>query len=463
MGIYSDNRADLTDSGRSTYPRKHLVLAVALGAIVGFAVALAPPSDAAAGRTIVSLGNPVIEPKPEDDTIRPPASGPLLGEPELANREPAPSEPRTFVVRKGDNLSTLFARAGLTASELDNIMAGGKAVADLKRLMPGQQFHIEKDSGGALSTLRFEMSGTDSLLVQNDGKGGFTVKKESKPLQTYTTYAQGTIQSSLMQAGKAAGLSATMTLKMAEIFAWDIDFALEVQKGDSFRLIYEELFVDGKKVKDGNILAAEFVNQGKRHTAIRFERKDAPARYLSADGSPLRKAFIRSPVDFARISSHFSFARRHPVLHTIRAHKGTDYAAGYGTPVKAVGDGTVILAGRQGGYGNVLKINHGRGYQTLYAHLQGFAKGVRNGTKVEQGQIIGYVGSSGLATGPHLHFEFYVNGQVRNPVTVALPDSLPIEGKEKATFISLSRQRMKQLATFSGAYEQDQVAVRREW
>jgi len=267
----------------------------------------------------------------------------------------------------------------------------------------------------------------------------------------------------LMQAGKEAGISANMTLKMAEIFAWDIDFALEVQKGDSFRLLYEELFVDGKKVKDGNILALEFVNQGKKYTAVRFEPKNGAPRYLTADGSPLKKAFIRSPVDFARISSHFSLARRHPVLHTIRAHKGTDYAATYGTPVKAVGDGTILLAGRQGGYGNVLKVAHGRGYQTLYAHLQGFAKGIRNGTRVEQGQVIGYVGSSGLATGPHLHFEFYVNGQVRNPVTVALPDALPIEGAEKAVFATLSRQRMKQLATFAGAYEQDKVAVRQEW
>lgn len=458
MSIYTA-KSDMPSSGQSVYPRKHLILALVLGVVVGFAVALAPQSDASARRSVVSLGNPISS---EPATPSSEAEDNLTSAPELAVAPPDP-EPHTFVVRKGDSLSSLFARAGLSSSDLDAIMAEGKAVSDLKRLMPGQHVHVETDTDGSIKQLKFDMSGTDSLVVKRDSKAGFLVEKVTKPIESYTTYAQGTIRSSLMQAGKEAGISANMTLKMAEIFAWDIDFALEVQKGDSFRLIYEELFVDGKKVKDGNILAVEFVNQGKRYSAVRFEPKTGSPRYLSADGSPLKKAFIRSPVDFARISSHFSLARMHPVLHTIRAHKGTDYAATYGTPVKAVGDGTVILAGRQGGYGNVLRVSHGRGYQTLYAHLQGFAKGVRNGTRVEQGQVIGYVGSSGLATGPHLHFEFYVNGQVRNPVTVALPDALPIEGSEKVAFSALAKQRMKQLATFAGAYEQDKVAVRREW
>ena len=211
-------------------------------------------------------------------------------------------------------------------------------------------------------------------------------------------------------------------MRLVAIFGWDIDFALDIRKGDSFTILYEEQYKNGVKVAEGPIIAAEFINQGKAIRAIRYSENNERNDYYDANGDAMRKAFLRTPVDFfSRISSRFSLGRKHPVLNKIRAHKGVDYAAATGTPVRATGDGVIVFAGKNGGFGRTIKLKHGGTYSTVYAHLRRIAKNIRRGKKVKQGQIIGYVGQSGLATGPHLHYEFQIHGVHRNPLTVKLP------------------------------------------
>jgi murein DD-endopeptidase MepM/ murein hydrolase activator NlpD len=238
-------------------------------------------------------------------------------------------------------------------------------------------------------------------------------------------------------------------MELANIFGWDIDFALEIRAGDSFNLIYEEAYLDGEVFDNGNILAAEFTNRGKVFRAIRYQDDQGNSNYYSPDGSSMRKAFLRAPVDFRRISSRFRTARWHPVLGKKRPHKGVDYAAATGTPIKASGDGRVIFRGTKGGYGKTVIIKHGSQYTTLYGHMSRFNKKVKNGSRVQQGQTIGYVGKSGLATGPHLHYEFRVNGVHRNPLTVKIPAAAPIDKRYKSDFQHQSEPLLAKLDLMS--------------
>ena len=221
---------------------------------------------------------------------------------------------------------------------------------------------------------------------------------------------------------------------MTDIFAWDVDFALDIRVGDRFALIFEEQFKGREKVGEGPIAAAEFMNRGRRIRAVRYIDSTGRSDYFSPDGRSMRKAFLRTPVNFTRISSRFNLKRRHPILHKLRAHRGVDYAAPRGTAVKASGDGKVIFAGRKGGYGRTVIVRHGSVYTTLYAHLSRFSKGIRSGKRVRQGQTIGYVGSTGLATGPHLHYEFRVRGAHRDPLKVKFPKAAPLEKRYMADF-----------------------------
>ncbi len=234
-------------------------------------------------------------------------------------------------------------------------------------------------------------------------------------------------------------------MELAAIFGWDVDFALDIRAGDSFTVVYEELYLNGEKLRDGDILAAEFNNRGKRYRAIRYQDPRGRTEYYSPDGKNMRKAFLRTPVAFTRISSRFSLGRKHPILHHIRAHKGVDYAAPRGTPIKATGDGKIVFRGRKGGYGNTIIIQHGGRYSTLYAHMSRFARSLRTGRRVRQGQVIGYVGSTGLATGPHLHYEFRINGAHHNPLTVRLPDASPLPRKYRRNFKASTAPYLAQL------------------
>ncbi|MBL4868672.1 MAG: peptidoglycan DD-metalloendopeptidase family protein, partial [Pseudomonadales bacterium] len=282
--------------------------------------------------------------------------------------------------------------------------------------------------------------------AKNEPEKGFSIEVSEKIIEKHLAYKEAKIDQSLFLAAQEVGLSDNTTMELANIFGWDVDFALDIRSGDHFSVLYEEHYLDGEKVGYGNILAAQFSNKGRDLTAIRYEDDKGNAYYYTPEGLSMRKEFLRSPIDFARISSSFNLRRMHPVLHKIRAHRGVDYAASRGTPIKATGDGKIIYAGRKGGYGNAVIIQHGQRYSTLYAHMRKFGRGVRSGRRVKQGQIIGYVGSSGLATGPHLHYEFRVNGVHKNPVTVKLPHAKPLAKKYRSDFERSTKEILSQLA-----------------
>jgi murein DD-endopeptidase MepM/ murein hydrolase activator NlpD len=260
----------------------------------------------------------------------------------------------------------------------------------------------------------------------------------------HITSVHGTINTSLSLTGQRTGLSNELILQLTNIFAWDIDFAENLHQGDQFTVVYEET-IRGNNSSDSQIIAAEFVNQGRILTAIRYEDGEGQVNYYSPEGKPMRKAFLSTPVDFIRISSGFDAHRKHPILNRIRAHRGVDYAARTGTPVKAAGDGEVIFRGRKGGYGQVMIVKHGERYETLYAHLSDFKRGLENGDQVKQGEIIGYVGQTGLATGPHLHYEFRVDGVHRNPETLNLAQSSPLHAEALADFKAQTQPVLAQL------------------
>ena len=346
----------------------------------------------------------------------------------------APKQWREFKVKSGDSLSTLFKRAGLSAAQLDEVMKSGDAAKKLTRIFPNDSIRVLTDDNGQLQALRYEISSESFLMVERkDDK--LAAVEHTREIETRTAHAQGTIDSSLFLAANDAGISENIIMELAGIFGWDIDFALDIRKGDSFKVLYEEIYRDGEKIKDGDILAAEFINDGNVYRAVRYTNPQTKrTEYYTPEGKSMRKEFLRSPVNFTRISSGFTTSRYHPVLHKFRSHKGVDYAAKRGTPVLAAGDGKVIFKGKKGGYGNVVMIQHGGKYTTVYAHLNSFNKKIRVGGKVSQGQTIAYVGSTGLATGPHLHYEFRVDGVHRNPLTVKLPSSEPVAKRYLADF-----------------------------
>ena len=339
-----------------------------------------------------------------------------------------------LTVKSGDSMSRLFKRAGLTSRQLDEVMRSGEAAKKLTKIFPKDVIRVLTDDDGQLQALRYEINPETYLMVEREN--GELVAKELKHLvETRVAHAQGTIDSSLFMAANEADISENIIMELAGIFGWDIDFALDIRKGDSFKLLYEQIYRNGEKIKDGEILAAEFINDGEVYRAVRYSNPESNrTEYYSPDGKSLRKEFLRTPVNFTRISSRFTNKRYHPVLKKWRSHKGVDYAAKRGTPIRAAGDGKVTFKGTKGGYGRVIMIQHGSKYTTVYAHLNSYNKNIRTGRKVKQGQTIGYVGSSGLATGPHLHYEFRVNGVHRNPQTVRLPSSQPVPEKHMAKF-----------------------------
>ncbi len=343
-------------------------------------------------------------------------------------------------IRSGDNLTTLFKKAGLGANDMYPLLNGIKPSKALNRLKPGEHLEFLIDEG-KLAKIRHEHSPLLSTQISKT-EDGYTIEQLERTPEVRLTFKEGTIDQSLFLAGANSGLSQSKIMELAYIFGWDVDFALDIRKGDHFRLVYEELLLDGKKIKDGRIVAAEFVNQDRQFHAILHTDKDGNSSYYTPEGKSMRKAFLRTPVDFARISSHFNPNRLHPIFKTSRPHRGVDYAAATGTPIKSAGDGKVIFAGRKGGYGNAVIVQHGERYTTLYAHMNRVKPGIKRGKRVKQGQIIGYVGSTGYATGPHLHYEFRVNGVHRNPVTVPLPHAEPLPKSELASFEPVANEML---------------------
>ena len=354
---------------------------------------------------------------------------------------------REVRVANGDSLYGIFLEEGLAVSELIDLLRSGEDARALKRLRPDQKLDIYVDSEQSVRHFVYHLDEVESLhFFRTDG--GFAAERQQAELEHRLTSVNGEIRDSFYLAAQRAGLPDRLTMETADIFGWDIDFALDVREGDRFSVIYEELYQPDGTASDGVIVAAEFVNRARTIRALRYEDEEGNAQYYSPEGLSMRKAFLRTPVNFTRISSRFGM-RRHPVLHKLRHHNGVDYAAPRGTPVRATGDGRVAFASRKGGYGKTIILKHGTAYTTLYAHLSGFANGLRTGDQVEQGQIIGYVGSTGLATGPHLHYEFRVRDRHRDPLKVKLPDAPPIAPKYKADFLDRTRGLVARLEHIS--------------
>ena len=358
--------------------------------------------------------------------------------------EQAEADWHTVTVKSGDSLAGIFSRLGIPPAQLHNLLQQGGAAGNLKRIYPGQTLRMMTSDDEGLLRLSYQIDKLSILEISRNGKN-FDISTTHLTPERRQTSTSGEIDSSLFMAAQKAGLSDNLTMELAGIFAWDVDFALDIRKGDQFSVLYEELFLDGENIGRGNILAAEFVNQGKRYQAIRYTDAGGKTDYYSLDGKSMRKTFLRTPVEFSRISSRFSLGRKHPILNRIRAHKGVDYAASHGTPIKATGNGKIVHRGKKGGYGNTVVIQHGSKYSTLYAHLSRYRKGLKTGSKVTQGQIIGYIGSSGLATGPHLHYEFRVNGAHRDPLKVKLPGADPLNKKYLDDFHARAESLMAQM------------------
>lgn len=351
---------------------------------------------------------------------------------------------REVEVKSGDSLSLIFDRNKIAPAQMMALLASDKRAKELSRnLQPGKTLRLALHDG-ELQVLDYPISAGHSLRFTREGDRFLTVETKL-PIEKRLVYASGTIENSLYDGGTKAGLSDRMIMQLVAIFGWDIDFALDIRKGDHFSLLYEELYLRGEKLRNGEIVAAEFTNQGRDVQAIRYTDGNGNSNYYNAAGLSMRKAFLRSPVDFHRISSRFSGERYHPVLGKKRPHKGVDYAAKTGTPIKSAGDGKVIFRGTKGGYGRTVVIQHGGKYTTLYAHMSSHKRGLHVGSRVKQGQVIGFVGKSGLATGPHLHYEFRINGAHRNPLTVALPNASPIQKAYRDDFIAKAVPLLAQL------------------
>jgi len=361
---------------------------------------------------------------------------------------------RADTVRSGDTLSAIFKRLGLSQTTLHQLLQADGLDRELQRLRPGDKVRVRVD-GSDLLELAYAADALATLHVTL-GDRGWSATTVATPTEVRTRFVGGIIEESLYLSALEAGLNDRLIMELAAIFGWDVDFALDIRAGDRFGLLYEEVYAeDGSKLADGAILAASFSNRGKSFHAVRFTDPSGFASYFTPDGFSMRKAFLRSPVDFRRISSRFRGSRYHPVLGVKRPHKGVDYAAATGTPVKAAGDGKVVHLGNKGGYGKTVILQHGGGrYRTLYAHLSRYARGLKNGQRVRQGQTIGHVGATGLATGPHLHYEFLVDGVHRNPLTVDLPKADPIDPKLLPTYRKVAQPLLAQLAV----HEQTLVA-----
>jgi len=345
-----------------------------------------------------------------------------------------------LTVQRGDTLSSLFREMGLPASAWIPVMKVPKARKILRHLRPGRELRYRIASDGDLQALSYPLDLTHRLVVSR-AEHGYRASVGALPVEHRQARATGTVEHSLFNAAQSAGLSQRLTMNLTHIFKWEVNFKQSVRTGDYFEVVYRQLWKHGQKLRNGGIVAAQYVNRGHRYRAYRFTLPDGKTSYYKADGRSVSKGIERAPLHYKYISSPFSYHRYDPVVHVWRPHYGVDYAAPTGTPVHAAADGRVIWARRDGGYGNLVVIRSFGRYKTYYAHLRRFARGIHKGMHVHQGELIGYVGQTGEATGPHLHFGIMVNGRWRNPRTVPLPSNKPIPHKYLAEF----KQRIKPL------------------
>ncbi len=416
---------------------EHLLLAAGLLALAGTSLLLAGQNvaaDAGAALTSVELELP---------------ASPLATSAAPVDAVAAPSSDwRTVRIAPGQTMGEVFADLGLSSQTLHRILEHPGAKTRLSRIRPGDEFAFAIAADGALSALRFDREESERVVLQIDAEN-IRERVEGRAIQRRVQVASGEIRDSLFNAGERAGMSHTAILELAKAFGYDIDFAQDLRVGDRFDVVYEEIWRDGERLRSGDVLAATFVNQGKTYQVFRYQFADGRTDYFDADGRPMKKGFLRMPIDFARISSRFSTARKHPVLGTTRAHKGVDYAAATGTPIMAAGEGRIAFAGWKNGYGRTVIIQHANNVTTLYGHMSRLGN-YKNGSRVRQGDVIGYVGATGLATGPHLHYEFRIGGVHRDPLKVTMPKPEPLPRSELARFRMQTQPLLAQLDLLAG-------------
>ncbi|MDT8429546.1 MAG: peptidoglycan DD-metalloendopeptidase family protein, partial [Pseudomonadales bacterium] len=338
-------------------------------------------------------------------------------------------------IQTGDNLSAVFNKVGLSAQDLHTILNSNEEAKILNRVYPGYQLSFHIPEPGKLTQLKVLKSPLEGyLFTLNNGR--YDVEPIQHKPEIRSIFKQGFIADSLFMAGQRASIPAATIMEMADIFGGVIDFMMDPRNGDDFSILYEEKYLNGEFIGNGSIIAAQFTNQGKQHIAMRYEDQNGDVGFYNPDGESMRKAFLRNPLDVVRITSNFNPNRRHPILNTIRAHKGTDYAAPRGTPVRATSDGVVTWAARNGSFGKLVVIKHPGSFETKYAHLNDYAKNIKKGSRVKQGQVIGFVGTTGGSTGPHLHYEFLVNGVHKDwrAVVDQLPKAESIPAAEMPRF-----------------------------
>ena len=352
----------------------------------------------------------------------------------------------SYKVKNGDTLARIFKRAGLSPRDTHDVSRAGKLAKMLISLLPGETINIKLHPEHGFGGLSYAFSPTETLFISPTFEGieGQTNRRldshvEVKDIDIRYNFAQGEIQSNFWNAGEDAGLKDNQIMRLAGIFGWDIDFASEIRRGDTFNMVFEEKYIDGEFVGHGDIVAAEFVNQNEVFNAI----KHTDGNFYTADGRSMRKSFLRAPINFTYVSSNFNPKRFHPVQKRIKPHRGTDYVARVGTPVMSAGDGKVIRSSYDKYNGHHVFVQHGEKYTTKYLHFT--KRAVKKGELVKQGQVIGYLGSTGMVTGAHLHYEFLVNGVHRNPRTVKLPQAEPIDPQQRQSFFDLAAVRLEQL------------------
>ncbi len=370
--------------------------------------------------------------------------------------EPVTLKSVTHTIKKGESLGTIFRKQGFDLAIPHNVSKHPTA-KQLVSISIGKTLEFGIDDAGVLREIRYPVSALQELIVELDGNNVAEAELNDLSFQTIEQSVSAEISSSLYETALEAGLSNNTIMEMIRIFGWDIDFVQDIRVGDTFHIIHTDYHIDGEKVADGNILAAEFTTQGQRYRAIRFEDDEGNVSFYTPEGESMLGTFLRSPVEFSRISSRFG-KRKHPISKKWKAHKGVDYAAARGTPIRATADGKVVHAGRKGGYGKTIVLRHAGRFTTLYAHMNGFAKGVRSGSRVKQGQTIGYVGSTGYSTGPHLHYEFRVDGVHRNSLTYKTPKASSVKESLKPEFNALSTDLVSRL----DAVQRDYILAKAE-
>ena len=370
----------------------------------------------------------------------------------VANNQAGEFFVREVPIQRGDTIASLLARLGVQDDAAFQFLRNERATQTIfEQLRPGKPVTAYVGENGELQTLIYPLNGMERALFVERKNGRLQASEQDLKLETQVQIKSGEIRYSLFGATDAAGLPDSVAIQLTDIFGGDIDFHRDLRRGDHFSVVFESLTHFGKPVKTGRILAAEFINQGRSYRAFWYADEDGKGAYFTPEGKNIRKAFLRSPLEFSRITSGFSLARFHPILHTWRAHTGIDYGAPIGTRIKSTADGVVEFVGNKGGYGRVIILRHQGHYTTLYGHLSAFAAGLRKGARIAQGDVIGYVGASGLATGPHLHYEFRIDGVYKNPLAMTLPSAPPLSPQQLVRFQAQIQPQLAQLNLVKGS------------